>query len=197
MVEMSETANILNNATNRSLIILDEIGRGTSTFDGVSIAWAVTEYLHDKLKARTLFATHYHELTELGRVLKGVRNLHVSVKEWGEGIVFLHRIVEGPTDKSYGIHVARLAGIPKPVVERSKVILAGLESMTLDHGDRPKLAAQKPKPGELQQLALFAPAAKIERDPIRDELSSVDYNKLSPIDALKKLADFVEKSKKK
>jgi DNA mismatch repair protein MutS len=197
MVEMSETANILNNATNRSLIILDEIGRGTSTFDGVSIAWAVTEYLHDKLKARTLFATHYHELTELGRVLKGVRNLHVSVKEWGDGIVFLHRIVEGPTDKSYGIHVARLAGIPKPVVERSKVILAGLESMTLDQGDRPKLAAQKPKPGELQQLALFSPAAKIERDPIRDELSSVDYNKLSPIDALKKLADFVEKSKKK
>jgi DNA mismatch repair protein MutS len=197
MVEMSETANILNNATNRSLIILDEIGRGTSTFDGVSIAWAVTEYLHDKLKARTLFATHYHELTELGRVLKGVRNLHVSVKEWGDGIVFLHRIVEGPTDKSYGIHVARLAGIPKPVVERSKVILAGLESMTLDQGDRPKIAAQKPRPGELQQLALFSAPAKIERDPIRDELSSVDYNKLSPMDALKKLADFVEKSKKK
>src|SRR5262245_51232575 len=197
MVEMSETANILNNATNRSLIILDEIGRGTSTFDGVSIAWAVTEYLHDKLKARTLFATHYHELTELGRVLKGVRNLHVSVKEWGEGIVFLHRIVEGPTDKSYGIHVARLAGIPKPVVERSKVILAGLESMALDPSDRPKIAAQKPKPGELQQLALFSPPMKVERDPIRDELSSVDYNKLSPIDALKKLADFVEKAKKK
>jgi DNA mismatch repair protein MutS len=197
MVEMSETANILNNATGRSLIILDEIGRGTSTFDGVSIAWAVTEFLHDRLKARTLFATHYHELTELGRVLKGVRNLHVSVKEWGEGIVFLHRIVEGPTDKSYGIHVARLAGIPKPVVERSKVILAGLESMTLDQADRPKLAAQKPKPGELQQLALFSAPPKVERDPIRDELSSVDYNKLSPIDALKKLADFVEKAKKK
>ena len=197
MVEMSETANILNNATQKSLIILDEIGRGTSTFDGVSIAWAVTEFLHDRLKARTLFATHYHELTELGRVLKGVRNLHVSVKEWGEGIVFLHRIVEGPTDKSYGIHVARLAGIPKPVVERSKVILAGLESMTLDQADRPKLAAHKPKPGELQQLALFSTAAKVERDPIRDELSSVDYNKLSPIDALKKLADFVEKAKKK
>ncbi|MBV8880265.1 MAG: DNA mismatch repair protein MutS [Planctomycetaceae bacterium] len=196
MVEMSETANILNNATNRSLIILDEIGRGTSTFDGVSIAWAVTEYLHDKLKARTLFATHYHELTELGRVLKGVRNLHVSVKEWGEGIVFLHRIVEGPTDKSYGIHVARLAGIPKPVVERSKVILAGLEAMTLDQSDRPKLTAQKPKPGELQQLALFAGApTKLERDPIRDELGAVDYNKLSPIDALKKLADFVERSR--
>jgi DNA mismatch repair protein MutS len=197
MVEMSETANILNNATNKSLIILDEIGRGTSTFDGVSIAWAVTEYLHDKLKSRTLFATHYHELTELGRVLKGVRNLHVSVKEWGEGIVFLHRIVEGPTDKSYGIHVARLAGIPKPVVERSKVILAGLESMTLDHTDRPKIAAKKPKPGELSQLALFSAQAKVERDPIRDELAAVDYNKLSPIDALKKLSEFVDKSRKK
>jgi DNA mismatch repair protein MutS len=198
MVEMSETANILNNATNRSLIILDEIGRGTSTFDGVSIAWAVTEYLHDKLKARTLFATHYHELTELGRVLKGVRNLHVSVKEWGDGIVFLHRIVEGPTDKSYGIHVARLAGIPKAVVERSKVILAGLESMALDPSDRPKIAAKKPKPGELQQLALFSgQPTSMERDPIRDELGAVDYNKLSPIDALKKLADFVERSKRK
>jgi DNA mismatch repair protein MutS len=197
MVEMSETANILNNATNRSLIILDEIGRGTSTFDGVSIAWAVTEYLHDKLKSRTLFATHYHELTELGRVLKGVRNLHVSVKEWGEGIVFLHRIVEGPTDKSYGIHVARLAGIPKPVVERSKVILAGLESMTLDQTDRPRIAAQKPKPGELQQLALFSAVPRPQRDPIRDEIGAVDYNKLSPIDALKKLAELVERARKK
>jgi len=198
MVEMSETANILNNATGKSLIILDEIGRGTSTFDGVSIAWAVTEYIHDKLKARTLFATHYHELTELGRVLKGVRNLHVSVKEWGEGIVFLHRIVDGPTDKSYGIHVARLAGIPKPVVERSKVILAGLESMTLDQTDRPKIAQKKLKPGELQQLALFSAAQpKMERDPIRDELAAVDPNKMTPIDALKKLSDFVEKSRKK
>src|SRR6185295_6059619 len=110
-------------------------------------------------KARTLFATHYHELTELGRVLKGVRNLHVSVKEVGDGIVFLHGIVEGPTDKSYGIHVARIAGIPKAVVERSKVILAGLEGMMLDQQDRPKMASRKPKPGELQQLALFSPAA--------------------------------------
>jgi DNA mismatch repair protein MutS len=106
--------------------------------------------------------------------------------------------VEGPTDKSYGIHVARLAGIPKPVVERSKVILAGLEAMTLDQSDRPKIGAQKPRPGELQQLALFTHApTKLERDPIRDELAAVDYNKLSPIDALKKLADFVERSRAK
>jgi DNA mismatch repair protein MutS len=197
MVEMSETAAILNGATDRSLIILDEIGRGTSTFDGVSIAWAVTEFIHEKLRARTLFATHYHELTELGRVLKGVRNLHVSVKEWGEGIVFLHRIVEGPTDKSYGIHVARLAGIPKPVVDRSKVILAGLEAMMLDSQDRPKMASQKPRPGELQQLALFSPQKPPEEDPLRKELASIDANRLSPLDALKKLADLSDRAKKK
>jgi DNA mismatch repair protein MutS len=196
MVEMSETAAILNGATDRSLIILDEIGRGTSTFDGVSIAWAVTEFLHEKLRARTLFATHYHELTELGRVLKGVRNLHVSVKEWGDGIVFLHRIVEGPTDKSYGIHVARLAGIPKPVVERSKVILAGLEALTLDQHDRPKMAARKPRPGELQQLALFSPQKPAEEDPLRKELASLDADRLTPIDALKKLADLSSRARR-
>ncbi len=196
MVEMSETANILNHATERSLVILDEIGRGTSTFDGVSIAWAVTEYLHEKLRARTLFATHYHELTELGRVLPGVRNLHVSVKEWGEGIVFLHRIVEGPTDKSYGIHVARLAGIPKAVVERSKVILAGLESLMLDAHDRPRMAPRKPQPGELQQLALFAAPPPAPEDPLRGELAKLDANRLTPMDALRKLADLSDRARK-
>ncbi len=196
MVEMSETAAILNGATARSLIILDEIGRGTSTFDGVSIAWAVTEFLHEKLRARTLFATHYHELTELGRVLKGVRNLHVSVKEWGDGIVFLHRIVEGPTDKSYGIHVARIAGIPRDIVERSKVILAGLEGMMLDAQDRPKMTARKPRPGELQQLALFSPQKPAEEDPLRKELASLDADRLTPIDALKKLADLSSRAKR-
>jgi DNA mismatch repair protein MutS len=180
MVEMSETANILNNATARSLIILDEIGRGTSTFDGVSIAWAVTEYLHDKLKARTLFATHYHELSDLGRTLKGARNLHVSVREWGEGIVFLHRIVEGSTDKSYGIHVARLAGIPRTVVDRSKVILAGL-----DPQERPKIAAQK---------LLFEEAP---RDALRDDLAAIDPDQLTPLEALKKLAGFVDRARRK
>ncbi len=197
MVEMSETANILNHATERSLIILDEIGRGTSTFDGVSIAWAVTEFLHERVRARTLFATHYHELTELGRVLPGVRNLHVSVKEWGDGIVFLHRIVEGPTDKSYGIHVARIAGIPREVVERSKVILAGLESLTLDAHDRPKMAARKPRPGELQQLALFAKPGAPAEDPLRKELAALDSDRITPIDALKKLADLSARARKK
>ena len=200
MVEMSETANILNNAMDRSLIILDEIGRGTSTFDGVSIAWAVTEFLHEKIRARTFFATHYHELTELGHALPGVRNLHVSVKEWGEGIVFLHRIVEGPTDKSYGIHVARLAGIPQPVVDRSKVILAGLEATTDNGEERSKAKVRKPRKGELEQLALFAqasPPPPPADDPIRKELAGIDPNRLTPIDALKKLADLAERAKKR
>jgi DNA mismatch repair protein MutS len=193
MVEMSETANILNNATARSLVILDEIGRGTSTFDGVSIAWAVTEHLHDRVKARTLFATHYHELTELGKTLKGVRNLRVAVKEWGEGIVFLHRIEEGATDKSYGIHVARLAGIPQAVVDRSKVILAGLEAMTADRG-----GARKPKADDLRQLALFAPPAPPPPadDPLRRELAGLDPNKLTPIQALQKLADLADRARR-
>ncbi len=193
MVEMSETANILNNATERSLLILDEIGRGTSTFDGVSIAWAVTEHLHDRVKARTLFATHYHELTELGKSLKGVRNLRVAVKEWGEGIVFLHRIEEGATDKSYGIHVARLAGIPQDVVDRSKVILAGLEAMTATRG-----GVKKPRPDDLRQLALFAPPAppKPADDPLRRELAVLDSNQLTPIQALQKLAELSDRAKR-
>src|SRR5262249_12195256 len=130
-----------------------------------------------------------------GRVLKGVRNLHVSVKEWGDGIVFLHRIVEGPTDKSYGIHVARIAGIPKPVVDRSKVILAGLEGLMPDAQDRPKMTARKPQRGELQQLALFAPQAPPSEDPLRKELASIDANRLTPLDALKKLADLSDRAK--
>jgi DNA mismatch repair protein MutS len=159
MVEMSETANILNNATQRSLLILDEVGRGTSTFDGVSIAWAVTEYICRHLKSRTLFATHYHELTELALMFPNVRNYNIAVKEWNEEIIFLRKIVEGGTDKSYGIHVARLAGIPREVVERAKVILGNLEANSLDINDKPKFAqtgprrARKPAPG---QLSLFA-----------------------------------------
>src|ERR1051325_11327055 len=128
MVEMNETSNIVNNATERSLIILDEIGRGTSTFDGLSIAWSVAEFLHDKIKARTLFATHYHELTKLAEDRKGVCNLNVAVREWNEQIIFLRKIVPGGADKSYGIHVARLAGLPKPILDRAKEILAHLEN---------------------------------------------------------------------
>ena len=200
MVEMNETANILNHATDRSLIILDEIGRGTSTFDGVSIAWAVTEYIHDHLKARTLFATHYHELTELGQVLPSVKNFHVVVREWGDGIVFLHKIMEGLTDKSYGIHVARLAGIPREVVSRAKVILSGLEALTLNESDRPRFAVKQPKPGDVQQLALFVPAPPPPSTPVRpkliDDLAEIDVNGLTPIEALQKLAELRDRAQK-
>src|SRR3954466_14650770 len=128
MVEMSETANIVNNAGDRSLVILDEIGRGTSTFDGLSIAWSVAEFLHDKIKARTLFATHYHELTKLATERSGVCNFNVAVREWNDQIIFLRKIVPGGADKSYGIQVARLAGLPKEILDRAKDILAHLES---------------------------------------------------------------------
>ena len=127
-VRVNETANILNNATDRSVVILDEIGRGTSTLDGLSLAWAIAEHIAGNVKCRTLFATHYHELTDLSSRFKGVRNLNVAVREWEDQVVFLHRIVEGGTDRSYGIHVARLAGLPLSVIDRAKTILLKLES---------------------------------------------------------------------
>ncbi|MFW5996562.1 MAG: DNA mismatch repair protein MutS [Lentisphaeria bacterium] len=144
MVEMTETANILNNATNKSLIILDEIGRGTSTFDGVSLAWAVAEYLHDnqRVKARTLFATHYHELTELADIKNGIQNYNVAVREWGEEIIFLHKILPGGSDKSYGIHVARLAGLPQEVIKRARDVISTLTENSYDSNGKPKLAGQ-------------------------------------------------------
>jgi DNA mismatch repair protein MutS len=146
MVEMNETANICNNATERSLIILDEIGRGTSTFDGLSIAWSVAEYLHDAIRARTLFATHYHELTELEITRSGVRNYNVAVREWNDQVIFLRRIVKGGADKSYGIQVARLAGLPSSVIARAKEILSNLEQHELNADGRPALAEAPPPP---------------------------------------------------
>jgi DNA mismatch repair protein MutS len=161
MVEMSETANILNNATARSLIILDEIGRGTSTFDGLSLAWSIVEHLHNAVGAKTLFATHYHELTELAGRLPRVKNFNVAVREWNEQIVFLRKIVEGATDKSYGIQVARLAGVPREVVSRAKEILSNLEQSELtpegkvrQHNRRPELEKLK-KLGPPPQMDLF------------------------------------------
>jgi len=162
MVEMTETANILNNATPRSLIVLDEIGRGTSTFDGLSLAWSIVEHLHNQVGAKTLFATHYHELTELAQRLPRLKNFNVAVREWRDQVVFLHKIVEGGTDKSYGIHVARLAGVPKEVLERAKVILSNLEESELTpegtvrqsprrQQDRDKLKQLTPPP----QMDLF------------------------------------------
>ena len=156
MVEMLETANILNNATSQSLIILDEIGRGTSTYDGLSIAWAVAEYIHNHAHARTLFATHYHELTQLSKVINGVQNANVAVKEYGDKVIFLHKIMPGSADKSYGIHVGRLAGLPKEVLERSQEVLSNLEGEGLDPGDRPKIArSRKKKPAPIDQPTLF------------------------------------------
>jgi DNA mismatch repair protein MutS len=156
MVEMNETANILNNATGGSLVILDEIGRGTSTFDGLSIAWAVAEYLH-QAGAKTLFATHYHELTELAVILPRVKNFNVAVREWHDQVIFLHKILPGGTDKSYGIQVARLAGLPKEVIARAKEVLANLEESELSAEGRPKLAKTKKKSevGEAPQMYLF------------------------------------------
>ena len=157
MVEMQETANILNNATPRSLIILDEIGRGTSTFDGISIAWAVAEFLHNqpRAKAKTLFATHYHELTDLALTLGGVKNYNVVVSERNDKIVFLRKIVEGAADKSYGIQVARLAGLPGEVIDRAKEILANLEEGEFSDAGQPKLARHKRRGRDSGQLTFF------------------------------------------
>jgi len=182
MVEMIEAANILHHATPRSLLILDEIGRGTSTYDGVSIAWAVVEYIHNhpRLRARTLFATHYHELTQLSDLLPGVRNYNVAVSESEGQVVFLHRIVPGGADRSYGIHVAQLAGLPRPVILRAGEIMAQLEASSG--------RAVKINPEAAQQMALFP-----ETNPLLDELRSLDMNTVSPIEALNKLYEWQKK----
>jgi len=188
MVEMNETANILNNATKRSLIILDEVGRGTSTFDGVSIAWAVTEYIHDNLGSRTLFATHYHELTELAMILPSVKNYCIEVKEWGDKVIFTRKIVAGGTDKSYGIHVARLAGLPEEAIKRARQILGQLEKQAFDAQGKPLLdgGAHKLKTPDLNQLPLFSTLPH----PVSEALKGVDINNLTPIEALKKLSEI-------
>ena len=185
LTEMNETANILNNATTKSLIILDEIGRGTSTFDGLSIAWAVAEYIHNtsRIAAKTIFATHYHELTELELVLSRVRNYNVAVKEWGDRIVFLRKIIRGSCDHSYGIHVAQLAGLPNQVISRAREVLLNLESEALNASDLPKLAQRRPPKPENQQMNLFA---EMERS-LHKELEKIDPNQLTPLEALNKL----------
>jgi DNA mismatch repair protein MutS len=181
MVEMIETARILNTATERSLVILDEIGRGTSTYDGISLAWSVVEFLHDHLNCRTFFATHYHELTDLAKTLDRIGNLNVAVREWQDEVVFLHKIVAGAADKSYGIHVARLAGVPRTVIDRSKEILAQLEAEHVDAAGRPKIARKenKRRAGEVQ-LSLFGPVDH----PLLSEIRQFDLNKTTPMEAL-------------
>lgn len=182
MVEMIETANILHHATSRSLLILDEIGRGTSTYDGVSIAWAVVEYIHNhpQLRAKTLFATHYHELTQLADLLPGVRNYNVAVSEADGKVVFLHKIIPGGADRSYGVHVAQLAGLPRPVLQRAGEILRELEKSSAQ--------AVRLNPLAAQQVALFP-----ETNPLLEELRALDINQLSPIEALNKLFEWQRK----
>ncbi len=182
MVEMIETANILNHATPRSLIILDEIGRGTSTYDGLSIAWSVVEFLHNhpRLKSRTFFATHYHELTQLSELLPGVRNYNVAVSETGNQVVFLHKIVPGGADRSYGIHVAQMAGVPRPVITRANEILKQLQQSS---GSAVKIEAQPST-----QMALFP-----ETNPLLEELKQIDLNTIPPLEALNILYEWQRK----
>jgi DNA mismatch repair protein MutS len=190
MVEMIETANILNNATSRSLIILDEIGRGTSTYDGISIAWAVVEHIHNdpKLRAKTLFATHYHELTELTERLPRVRNFNVAVAEEGDRVVFLHRIVPGGADRSYGIHVAELAGLPRTVVRRARQILADLEA----EARAPDALVHKVDQGLGVQLPLFSaqPAVDGRLIDLAKALRELDVAELTPLEAINKLYEL-------
>ena len=196
MVEMMETARILSQATSRSLVVLDEIGRGTSTFDGLSIAWAVAEYLHDQasFRPKTLFATHYHELTELALTKERVKNYNVAVKEWSGEIIFLRKIVQGGTNRSYGIQVARLAGLPAKVIDRAKEILFNLERGELDATGMPKIATTKiptsrPKPA-------LQPSLFVQPDPVRSELKKIKIDELTPVEALNILNELKKKAEK-
>ena len=181
---MLETANILHNATPRSLVVLDEIGRGTSTYDGMAIARAVVEYLHNRseVAAKTLFATHYHELVDLARELPRVRNENVAVAEEGGEVVFLHKIVPGGADRSYGVHVAELAGLPKAVVQRARDVLAALEQRVDGH-----VAARRPSGVPVEQLPLLA-----TRPQLLDDIAALDIDAMTPLDALTKLYELRE-----
>jgi len=190
MVEMRETAQILSQASRKSLIILDEIGRGTSTFDGLSIAWAVAEYLHDTpgLCARTLFATHYHELTELARTKPRVVNAHFEVREWGDDVIFLRRLVTGGASRSYGIQVARLAGLPEAVISRSKEILADLESESQESGGHTRAGAAPASPDA--QLGLFQTSRTGGEDYVLHALRELDPQRTTPLEALTLLSEL-------
>ena len=191
LVEMNETANILNNATPKSLILLDEIGRGTSTFDGLSIAWAVVEYIHSekRLHSKTLFATHYHELTELALLYPRIKNYNVAVEEWESQVVFLRKIVEGGTDNSYGIYVAQMAGLPSNLIERAREILSNLESNELTpHSRKPRLAARKSgRNVDKNQLSLFEDT---QAGKLKEALKQVDINRMTPLQAIQKLDEL-------
>ena len=185
---MSETASILHNATERSLVLLDEIGRGTATYDGVSIAWAVTEHLHEELGAKTIFATHYHELTQLADLLPALVNMNVAVKEAGDDIVFLRRLEPGGSDRSYGIQVGRLAGLPDPVVGRAREILAELEGTHTHHGEGlgRRSAGRPESTAPPDQLSMFG----TEPHPVIDRLKELDVESMTPLEALNRLAEL-------
>jgi DNA mismatch repair protein MutS len=193
MVEMVETANILNNATEKSLIVLDEIGRGTSTFDGLSIAWAVAEYILNRIGAKTLFATHYHELTDIPRINRGSRNYTVEVKEWKNEVIFLRNIIEGSADRSYGVYVAKIAGLPEEVIARSNEIMETLEKNEYNINGVPKLA-KKSSIGEKPEKVI-EPILLFEEHPVVEELKSLDVNSITPLEALNilsKLKDMTD-----
>ncbi len=184
MVEMTETAAILHTATPKSLVLLDEVGRGTSTYDGLAIAWAAIEYLHARTRAKTLFATHYFELTELAEQLSGVKNYHVSVKETGGGIVFLRKVDPGAADRSYGIEVAKLAGLPNEVIDRAREVL--IEHESAEHQLTGQLANDQSRPAPAAQLTIFTPISQ----PVLEKLREVDLNRLTPLEALNLLAEL-------
>ena len=196
MIEMTELANILSFATSQSLILLDEIGRGTSTFDGLSIAWSITEYIHNRVRGKAIFATHYHQLTQLAGVLTGVKNYNMAVKEEGDSVVFLRTVVPGATDRSYGIHVAKLAGVPEEVVSRAKEILREIEKEALIEPLGNNGAGSRNKGPKYTQLMFFdGPGAGSEScdemgDPLLDEIKDIDLNALTPIEALNKLSEY-------
>ncbi len=184
MVEMRETARLLQGLTERSLLLLDEVGRGTSTFDGLAIAWAVAEYLHDSTGAKVLFATHFHELTELAPQRPRVKNLSMAVREWGSEVIFLRRVVDGAASRSYGIEVARLAGLPPALLARAREILGHLEQGKLAQAGMAALAAAHRGQGDGTQLSLFTPP----ENRVIEELRTLDIDRLTPVDALNKLA---------
>jgi DNA mismatch repair protein MutS len=187
MVEMTETAVILNTATSRSLVVLDEIGRGTSTYDGLSLAWAVIEHIHRRIRARTLFATHYHELTELADQLPGVRNLHVSVKEAGDQVIFLRKVAPGRADRSYGIEVARLAGLPVSVIERAREILSLHEK-----SEQAVTEELTPRASASIQVQMFEPVNYQMAERIRN----LKLDELRPIEALQLLNELQRELKR-
>ncbi len=188
LVEMHEAANIVNTATDRSLILLDEVGRGTSTFDGISIAWALTEFIHDRIGAKTLFATHYHELNQMAALLPRVQNLKVDVREYGNKVIFLHKVTPGSADHSYGIQVGRMAGLPEEVTTRAAEILRNLEGSDLIvHGDGGRGQARTGRrDGPDNQISLFG--AREEK--LREMIAAADPDSTTPLEALRILAEL-------